>query len=706
MPDPDPFNHISQESLFNFLEELTAIGADSGWRLSTTGGETEARAWVRARLAEMTYLGRLGMTVSEEPFRTYLGVELHQTRVFVTIGGVETEIPADGMPGHRENLPVALRYDSDGQLNDSEADPVTISSAPLVLRTEDDVDELTPAVASGRVVLIDFAVIDRSVLGAATAVPRADTLLQNRPAAVVTVSRFSNTIGVSHGAFAGDVSVFSWVTVENQPPVLNIRIEDLAPLGINSYNDLNRIDSVRVVWDVDTFSPGDSANLFAHIPGADSTRAMILGAHLDSPNTPGALDDGSGSVTLLEVARVLDASRTQPPVDLYLCWFNSHERGLYGSTNWVPRHQEVLDRALAMLQVDCLSRPLNGYFASLYLEGWSYGIFGDNALPWPDYLVRAVGRRGVAASSLDYWGIVSDNSSFNSYDVPNANLIFMDLAMNEVHYDGHLHDPYDDAELARDEADTLEDMALIALTAATRTGWVDPALRVTPQPVARAVFVASHTEAAHMLPTCLTELSMALAWEGLDVDVVPYGQQLTAADLDDAAMVVVLPVHDYPSPDGDVTLYDEAWAAAELDLLRSYASGGGLLVITNSANRMKYNNITYEANEDWSDMNSLTDDFGVHFSGAGMPAETATVSGSHPLVQGVSELSQVSSNGVGFTVTGGQILARNSGVPVVAILDAGSGELVVIADLAILGSDGSQANLPFWRNLGEYALSR
>ena len=41
---------------------------------------------------------------------------------------------------------------------------------------------------------------------------------------------------------------------------------------------------------------------------------------------------------------------------------------------------------------------------------------------------------------------------------------------------------------------------------------------------------------------------MALAWAGFDVDMVPYGAAVTSADLHDADLVIVLPVHDYPSP--------------------------------------------------------------------------------------------------------------------------------------------------------------
>ena len=157
--------------------------------------------------------------------------------------------------------------------------------------------------------------------------------------------------------------------------------------------------------------------------------------------------------------------------------------------------------------------------------------------------------------------------------MPSADLIFMNpYEMQEVHYEGHLHDPYDTADLALDEADALEAMARVALSAATRTGREAPVLRVTPRPDRRAVFVASHTEAPHMTPAALTDLGMALAWEGFDVDTVAYGRPLSASDVEGASLVVALPVLDYPSVAGDVTLYDEAWDPEEVATLQAYVA--------------------------------------------------------------------------------------------------------------------------------------
>ena len=64
-------------------------------------------------------------------------------------------------------------------------------------------------------------------------------------------------------------------------------------------------------------------------------------------------------------------------------------------------------------------------------------------------------------------------------------------------------------------------MAHILLAVALDTAADEPQLRVTPEPVRRALFVGSHTEAAHMSASSFTEVGMALAWEGMDVDTVP-----------------------------------------------------------------------------------------------------------------------------------------------------------------------------------------
>jgi hypothetical protein len=709
-PATDPFALISQESLFASLEDLTAIQPYSGWRNSASQGEAEALDYVAERLGEFEYLQDLGLDLERQSFRVFIGTELWETRLHLTVDGQEVEVPADGLRGHRDDIPQALRFDSDGALNDAERNPVVIKGQVVLVRSAEEIEALSLTDLKDKVVFLDYAVIDRVLLGQERAVRVASDLLAKGPAGLVLVTRFSNQPEDSHGTFVGDVSALNWVETSPAPPTLYVRLEDLAPAGISSWDDLARVETARLAWDADVFSPATSGNLVARIPGADPSQTVILGAHIDSPNSPGAMDDGSGSAVLLEVARVLDEAQVQPAVDLYLVWFGSEELGLYGSYHFASTHQELLDRTLSMLQVDCLTRPLDGIEAYFNLVTWSYGRLGDDRLTWPDYLAQTVDRRGVGTYAVNYYGVESDNTALTGFDVPNANLIYMDFPKMEklggVHYAGHIHDPYDTVELAREVGDVLEQMARVALAAALETGREDPALRVAPRPDRRALFVASHTESVHMSPTTFTDLGMALAWEGFDVDLIPCGQAVTSADLEDADVVVVLPVVDYPSPDGDPNLYDEAWNEEEIAALEAYVAGGGLLVLTNSAHRLKYVNWVQDPNEDWSDANDLAARFGITYHSGVMSSIQAQTEGESPLVEGVTVLELAEANGVPFSLTEGQVLAQADGELAVALVDygQGGGQVLVLADVGILGAyEGEPTNLPFWLNLARYA---
>jgi hypothetical protein len=706
--DGDPFAVMTVDGLLDTLTDLTAIGDHNGWRNSTTRGEEEALAWVEHHLSHMGFLRALGLELERQYFRTYLGIEFRQTRVQLRFGGEFVEVPADAPSGHRDRIDLARRFDSDGVLNDSRPDPVLVEGPPVVVRTVADLDRLTPARVADRVVFVDYELIDRVINELDVAVERAWRIAEQQPAGIVMVTSYSNRRGLSHGSFASDLPAFTWVEVDPLPPVLLVRLEDLDVAGVEDWDDLADLRSVRLTWDVDLYSPGSSSLLMARIPGKDHSRAVILGAHIDSPNTPGAFDNGSGSAALVEVARALDRSRTVPPVDVHLVWFGSHERGVYGSAVFASAHSELIDRSLAMLQMDCLGRPVDDISDFITIEAWPYGRFGDERLPWPAYLDGAVSGRGIAIEPVASYGLVSDNSNLTAYDLPNANLIYMNpYDQLEVHYDNHFHDPYDTVELAEEVGEVYKDMAEVLLTAALKTADDNPQLRVTPPPDRRALFVGSHTEAAHMSASSFTEFGMALAWEGFDVDTVPYGRALTAADLEGTHLVIALPVHDYPSADGDLSLYDEAWTEAEVDVLEDWVRDGGFLVLTNSARRLKYVNFAYEDNEDWADANAVAERFGVRFEAGGLGASPASVISSHPLVAGVSSLQLADDNGVRFTAIDAQELAWAGAHPVMSLVTAGSGEVLVVADLGILGAPGGEApNLDFWRNLAAYAHDR
>ena len=113
-----------------------------------------------------------------------------------------------------------------------------------------------------------------------------------------------------------------------------------------------------------------------------------------------------------------------------------------------------------------------------------------------------------------------------------------------MHYCAH-HDPYDTVDLAREVGDVFEQMARVALA----PPWTPRGcrrLRVAPARTAGAVCGQPHRGGTHD-PRQLYRAGHGLAMEGFDVDLIPYGQAVTAADLEDADLVVVLPVLDFPT---------------------------------------------------------------------------------------------------------------------------------------------------------------
>jgi hypothetical protein len=710
VPSGYPYGLVSSEHLLATLHDYTAIGAHQGWRCCGSRGEDEAIEFLVDRLGRFDHLAGLGMEVERQRFRTIAGMDMWQSRLELMVDGEFLEVPADAPTGHPYRINLARLFDSDGGLTDSDRDPVGVEGPVVALRSADDLESLAPGDLVGHVALLDFGLVDSQIVDGSEAYARLATLVQLGPAGLVMITKGSNRIGDSHGTFVGESSLLSWAQTDPSIPTLFARMEDLADAGVIDWDGLAAVGSARMTWDADIRSPGESGNVVARIPGADSSRAVILSAHLDSPNSPGALDNGSGTVALLEVARVLEVARIRPEVDVYLVWFGCHERGMHGSPHFAATHQEVLDRALAMIELDAMARPLDGIGAAINLESWSYARFGDDRNPLPDSLADRVSLLGIDVLTWDMPGLLSDVSGFVGYDVPNAlldNLNFDEMEdFSSLHYPSHWHDPYDTVELAYDVRDVFEDLTRIMLAAVIETASDAPELRVTPPPDRLALFVGSHTEALHMSPTALIELSMTLAWSGFDVDLVPYGQAVTSGDLEDADLVIVLPVVDYPHDLTDVAVYDEAWTPEEVDALESYVDGGGFLIVTNSGHRLWFSNSTMEVNEDWSDVNDLATRFGVTYSEGTISGGIALAVGSGALVSGVERLWMATDNGVAFDVQNdaATVLAAVEGDPAAVLIEVGDsgGQVLVLADLGILGDGRGEGDNPrFWLNLAQ-----
>lgn len=107
---------------------------------------------------------------------------------------------------------------------------------------------------------------------------------------------------------------------------------------------------------------GTVENVVGRINGVDSTRAVVITAHLDSFLGKGVIDNASGTAALLQIARSLSekVSPGEYPADLIFIAFNAEENGMIGSKAFY----EVLSKDYAAfynINMDCVgvaNKPL------------------------------------------------------------------------------------------------------------------------------------------------------------------------------------------------------------------------------------------------------------------------------------------------------------------------------------------------------------
>ncbi len=697
---------VSTERLFSFLEDLTAIQPYSGWRTSATEGEYQALQYIESEMNGLPFLNSLGLEPEWQDFHIYLATDMWQSQLRVTLDDNSYDIPASSLRGYLYDIEESLLLDSDSVLNDATNDPIEVEGPVVPISSEADLDQLNRSNGAGRVVFIDYALLDDNADSGGT-VANIDMVLSVDPAAVILVTQNSTRQGVSHGSFANENGGF----YSSRLPILQVRMEDMAAQGINGWGDLSAIDSAAVTWDQDVFSPGTSHNFIVRIPGKDPSRAMILSAHIDSVGNPGAMDDGSGSAALLEVAHVLEENQIQPEVDVYLAWFGSEELGLYGSAYFVNTHQELLDRTVADLQIDCLSRPMDGIEAFLQLAFWPGNWTDTEASAWVNFMHDHMAQQSVETHKL-VMNLSSDNSMFDAYDVPNLDVVFdADDEMEElggIWVGGHIHDPYDTVETARDSSVEFTQMAQIALEAALLPNSVDE-FRSTYEPERSALFIGTHTEPSLMSPLGVTEFSMLLAQAGFDVDLIPYGQSFTLANLQSADIVFVLPIADYPSGADGENAYDESWLPVEIETLQAYVENGGMLVITNSNALTSFYGEGFVDNEDWGKMNDLSTVFGIRYTKVFKIRDSADGLTDSGLMQDVHQLYMSTGTAVVFEMETGQELAVTQLGTAAALVPYGAngGEVLALADLNVFATGWSDLNNEeFCANLIQYILDR
>jgi Zn-dependent M28 family amino/carboxypeptidase len=158
------------------------------------------------------------------------------------------------------------------------------------------------------------------------------------------------------------------------------------------------------------------ANVVAETPGGDASQVVMLGGHLDTAlDGPGINDNGSGTMTILEVAREL-AAIGPPREKVRFGFWAGEELGLWGSRHYVLGLSDEGRGAIEVyLNLDMLASPNGGRL-----------VYADSGAPsgsdrvtklFTDYFDTA----GLTHEQLDLGG-GSDHFSFAQSGIPTGGL--------------------------------------------------------------------------------------------------------------------------------------------------------------------------------------------------------------------------------------------------------------------------------------------
>jgi len=106
-------------------------------------------------------------------------------------------------------------------------------------------------------------------------------------------------------------------------------------------------------------------NVLAYLPGSDPNledEVVIVSAHFDHVGNhdgevfQGADDDASGTAGLLEIAEAYALSPEKPARSVLFAAWNAEERGLLGSRYYVEKPALLLEKTVALFQMDMIGR--------------------------------------------------------------------------------------------------------------------------------------------------------------------------------------------------------------------------------------------------------------------------------------------------------------------------------------------------------------
>jgi len=172
-----------------------------------------------------------------------------------------------------------------------------------------------------------------------------------------------------------------------------------------------------------TITTTTTENLLAETPGGDPDNVVMVGGHLDSvPEGPGINDNGSGTMSLLEIAQQIDKLNIKPKNKIRFAFWGAEESGLNGSNFYVADiSDEEFEKIALYMNFDMVGSP---NFVRFILDG-DGSAFGIEGPPGSDDIeesfANSFGRRGLESEETAFDGR-SDYLAFINAGIPAGGL--------------------------------------------------------------------------------------------------------------------------------------------------------------------------------------------------------------------------------------------------------------------------------------------
>ena len=359
--DTEPLRDaVTVQGVKKHLQKFQDIGTEFGNRMSGTPGYDASADYVANKLEQAGYKVRI------QPF-DFLAFEEQAPATLARVGGGSTI----------EYDVTTLLYSGSGSVEGSviaATDAAAEGCAPADFRTA--------SVAAAQIALVRHG-------GCGLDAKVGNSVAAGYGALIVVADEGTVPTAMSNDQLTAPAAV----------PVVGVTHATGAALVAGSTGATVRVETVTAT------ELRATANVIGTSPYGRPKKTLVVGAHLDSVGAgPGINDNGSGSATILEIARQVDQLEIQTKRRLRFAFWGAEEFGLIGSRFYVNSlSTEQRDRIVANLNFDMVGST--NYVRFVY--------DGDGSGGGP---VGPPGSAEIEAIFVDYFdsqGLASDPTPFN-----------------------------------------------------------------------------------------------------------------------------------------------------------------------------------------------------------------------------------------------------------------------------------------------------